>query len=182
MRELLGERLDRDVHPRHDLAHVVEVGVEGRDHPGARVRELEDRAVADHLPVLVAERRVAHLADLEPEHVVREDPVGGRESVGPREVPLAERRLVPDPDVLPDGVVLADRVAEVGRPVPAFPLHELGAELRWTPSKAVRMISVLTLPPSPLGASLKRRRPRLHARGAARRPAPSLPRRSVTGP
>ena len=151
VRELLGDWLDRDVQAGHDLEHVVEVGVERGDHPGARVRELEDRAVADHLPILVAEGRVADLTDLQPEHVVGADPVGRGERVRAAEVPFAQRRLVPHADALADGVVLGDRVAELGRPVPVLPLHELGAELALDAVKAVRMVpaSVLTSPPSP---------------------------------
>jgi hypothetical protein len=91
VREPFGQRLDLDVEVACDLAEVIEVGVERGDHPGAIAGELEDGPVTDHLSVLVAEGRVADLADVEPEHVVREDPVGGRERVGPAEVPLAER-------------------------------------------------------------------------------------------
>jgi hypothetical protein len=68
---------------------VVEVGVERGDDPGAVVGELEDRAVADHLAVGVAEGRVPNLTDFEREHVVREDAVGRGERVAAAEVPLA---------------------------------------------------------------------------------------------
>ena len=129
MRELLGDRRHLDVEAVDDLPEVIEVGVEGGDHPGVVVRELEDGAVADHLPVRVAERRVADLPDLEAEHVVREDAVGRRQRVGATEVPLAKRRLVPDAHVLADGAVLGLRVAERAGPVPAFPVHELAALL-----------------------------------------------------
>src|SRR6185312_5681554 len=125
--ELLGDRRDLDLQADDHVLEVVEVGVECGNDPAARVRELEDRAVADHVPVLVAEGRIAHLADLESQHVVREDAVGGDECIGAVEVPLPERRLVPDANALADGVVLGHRVAEVVWPVPAFPVHELDA-------------------------------------------------------
>ena len=61
------------------------------------------------------------------------------------------------------------------------PSHSMNSapSARWTPSKAVRMVSVLTLPPSPLGASLERPRRQPRARAAGRPPAPSPPRRSA---
>src|SRR4051812_3351312 len=129
MGELVRDRLDLHLHPVDDVLEVVEVGVERRDHPAARVGELEDRAVPDHLALVVAEGGVPDLADLEAEHVVREDPVGRGEGVRPVEVPLPERGLVPHPDVLADIVVLGDRIAEMIRPVPALPVHELDAQL-----------------------------------------------------
>src|SRR5439155_7163034 len=97
--------------------------------PRMVVRELEDGPVADHLPVLVAERPVPDLADLEAEHVVREDAVGRAKRVLAPQLPLPERRLVPEADVLTDCTMLGDRVAEVVRPVPTLPVHELAAEL-----------------------------------------------------
>ena len=114
---------------RRRLLEVVEIGVERRDHDALVVGDLEDRAVADHLSVLVAERRVPDLADLEPEHVVREDPVGRRAARPGPEAPLAKRRGVPDADVGADRVVLGDGVAEVLGPVPALPVDELAAQL-----------------------------------------------------
>jgi hypothetical protein len=108
---------------------VVEVGVEGRDHPRVVVGELEDRPVAHHLPVLVAEGRVADLADLEPEHVVREDAIGRREGLAAAEIPFPQRRLVPDAGPLPDRLMLGNRIAKMIRPAPALPLHEVGSKL-----------------------------------------------------
>src|SRR5919108_1528871 len=65
--KLLRDGLDVEVEVADDVAEVVEVGVERSDDPAARLRELEDGPVPDHLAVLVAERPVADLPDLESE-------------------------------------------------------------------------------------------------------------------
>jgi hypothetical protein len=75
------------------------------------------------------------LSDFEPEHVVGEDAIGCGKCIATAEVPLAQRRLVPDADVPPNGVVLRHRVTKVVRPVPAFPVHELAPELPLWPGK-----------------------------------------------
>src|SRR5205807_9440770 len=106
------ERLDRDVEPGDDLAEVLEIRVERRDHPRVLVVELEDRAVADHLAGVVAERRVPDPPALESEHVVGEDAIRGAQRVLAAEVPLPERRLVPDADTLAHSTVLRARVPE----------------------------------------------------------------------
>ena len=129
MRQRGRDRLDLDIEVVDDLLEMLEVRVERRDHPGVLVVELEDRAVADHFPVLVAERRVADLPDLQTGHVVGEDPVGGAQRVRSSKVPLAQRRLVPHSGVLPDGAVLRDGVTEVVGPPPPLPVHELTAQL-----------------------------------------------------
>ena len=127
VRQLRRDRLDLDLEPVDDLLEVRQVGIERRDHPSVLVVELEHRAVADHLPAVVAERRVAHLPDFETDHVVGEDPIGGTERVRSAEVPFAQRRLVPDASILPDGPVLCDGVTEVVGPLPPLPVHELAA-------------------------------------------------------
>jgi hypothetical protein len=66
------------------------------------VGKLEDGPVADHLSILVAERPVPDLADLEAEHVVREDPVRRAKRILAPQLPLPERRLVPNTGVLAD--------------------------------------------------------------------------------
>src|SRR2546428_1894655 len=129
MRQLGSDRLDRDVEAGGPLLEVLEIRVESGDHPGVLVVEAEDRAVSDHLSVGVAERRIADLAARKAEHVVREDPIGGAQRVRSAEVPLAQRRLVPDADTLANRPVLGDGIAEVVGPEPAFPVHELAPEL-----------------------------------------------------
>ena len=104
---------------------MIEIGVERGNRDALVVGGLEDRAFADHLAVLVTERRVPHLPDLEAQHVVREDSVGRLHGVGAAERQLAQRRRVPDTDVVADRVVLGDGVAEVLGPVPAFPVEVL---------------------------------------------------------
>jgi hypothetical protein len=104
---------------------VVEVGVERGDCDALIRGRPEHRAFTDQLPVLVAERRVPHLPDREALHVVRTDPVDRLHGVGPAQRQLAERRRVPDPDPVADRVVLGDGIAEVLRPVPAFPVEVL---------------------------------------------------------
>src|SRR5207302_8333147 len=84
----------------------------------------EDDAVAEHPALLVHERRVARLADLQPGHVPREAVVSGLERPLAREEPLAQRRLVPDADRLAHRVVLRYGIAEVRDPGPALPLRE----------------------------------------------------------
>ena len=112
-----------------DAPEVVAVGRErGHDEdPGLGVARVVDRAVAEHAAALVAERAVAHLADLQAGDVAREAVVGSGERVGAAEEPLLQRRLVPHADRLAHRVVLAGRIAEVGDPVPALPLGELAA-------------------------------------------------------
>jgi hypothetical protein len=107
VRDLERLLLHLDVHVGADAAEVISVRVEGCDdqHVVLGLAAVAD-AVADHLPVLVAEGCVADLPDLEIEHVVREDPVGGLQGVGPGEVPLAQGRLVPDADALANGSML----------------------------------------------------------------------------
>src|SRR6266852_1373776 len=106
-----------------------EIGVERSDHPRALVVELEDRAVADHLAVVVAERRVADLPDRESEHVVGEDPIGSKQRIRSSELPLPQGGFVPHAHCLPDRAMFGSRVSEVIRPEPTLPLHELAPEL-----------------------------------------------------
>ena len=93
------------------------------------IRELEDRAVHDHLAIRVADGAVAHLADLERRHVVGEQRVCERQRVSALHVPLAQRRFVPDVGRVTRGLVLGDGVAEMVGPGPTFPVSPLGAEL-----------------------------------------------------
>ena len=133
MRPLLRaiEDLDVEALALRDAAELVYVTLERGHHEdaGARlVARVEGDAVAEHAAVLVEEARVAGLADLHRGHVVGEAVVERLDRVGAAEDPLLQRRLVPDADGLAHGVMLLDRVAEVGDPIPALPLGE-GATL-----------------------------------------------------
>jgi len=129
VRQRCSDRCHHDIESVRDALEMGEVGVERRDYPRVLVVELEDGSVADHLAVLVAERRIPDLPRGEAEHVVGEDPVRGRQRVRTAEVPLAQRRFVPDAHALSNGAVLGDRIPEVVGPKPALPVHELAAEL-----------------------------------------------------
>ena len=125
VRKRKGLLLDLDVHVGADAAEVIGIRVEGGDdqHVVLGLAAIAD-AVAEHLPVLVAERPVPALPHLERRHVRREDPVGRAHRIRPLEEPLAKWGLVPDPDRLADGVMLRHGIAEVGDPVPPLPLGE----------------------------------------------------------
>jgi len=128
VRQRLRDRLDPHAEVAHDLLEVIEVGVERGNHPYV-LAEVEDRAVSDHLPLRIAERRISNLPHVETQRVVREDPVGGTQGIRAAEVPFPERRFVPDADALSDRAVFSEGVSEVVRPEPALPVHELAAEL-----------------------------------------------------
>src|ERR1700674_270950 len=126
---LLGDRLDLDLQALARGVEMLEVGIERSDGPRVVVSELVDGAVADHGPVLVAEGTVPDLADRQTEHLVGEAPFDRLHSVATAKIPLAQRRFVPDPCVLPHRLMLCRRVAEVVGPEPTLPLHELAAGL-----------------------------------------------------
>jgi hypothetical protein len=125
--QFVGDRLDDHVEPARRGPEMITVFVAGGEGPHATLAHVEHRGITHHPPLTVAERRVADLAGLETTEVLREDVVSGAEGVPTPKLPLSQGREIPDPDVLPDGVVLARRVPEVVRPQASLPLHELGA-------------------------------------------------------
>ena len=124
MRHLRRAILDLHVEPAvgGDLPEPVQVGVVAGDRQAVVIGQAEDGAVHDHLALLVADRAVADLADLQRRHVVGEQRVGQRHRIGAAQVPLAQRRLVPQAARRPRRLMLGDRVAEVRRPGPALPV------------------------------------------------------------
>ena len=109
--ELVGGRLDPDVHPAplRLLAQPQPREVVAADPPEIIVPEPEDGAVVDHPPVLVAHRGIDHLPHREPAHVAGHAELHQRLGVGAEDLVLAQRREVRHHRPLPAGPVLADR-------------------------------------------------------------------------
>ena len=120
----MDDALDRDVEALADGSEVFVHVEEIRHHPGVVGSEPVDGPVVDEEPVGVDHRPVSDLAVGQPEDVVRQEAIGGDESVRAAEVPLDEGRHVPRPDVFADRPVFAVTIAEPGRPEPAVPVVE----------------------------------------------------------
>src|SRR5947209_19137078 len=110
---------------------------------------MEDGAVHDHLAVLVADRAVANLADLERCHVVAEQHVGQRKHVLAAHIPLSQRRFVPEVAGCPCGVVLRLRIAEVGGPSPPLPVGPIrpGFPLYGVKGRSMQLVRGQASPP-----------------------------------
>jgi len=97
------------------------------------------------------------LAGLEGSDVVCEDLFGGLGGAPTSQLPLPERRKIPDADVSSNGVVFTLRIPEVIYPEPTFPLDEPGT------GPAVHLGEIR----SSLLGKLSRRLPRRGHRSAA---------------
>ncbi len=104
-----------------DLLEPIQIGVVAGDRQAVVIGEAEDGAVHDHLALLVADRAVADLADLQRRHIVGEQRVGQRHRVGAAQVPLAQRRLVPQAARRPRRLMLGARRRRSPPPRPSPP-------------------------------------------------------------
>ena len=112
-RDLLRHVFDPDVHAARVLPEPAQARIRRR--PAERLlRQPRHRPVVDHLAVLVAPRRVEHLADGHLRHVARDQPIDQARRVRSGDHVLEERRDVDQRRGVADGVVLVLVVALVG--------------------------------------------------------------------
>src|SRR5439155_15935032 len=125
VRHLVRELTDADLGPSGASGEDLVVAVVGTAEPDvvARLVPAHDRAVVDHLAVVVAQRSVRDLSGLELRDVARDHPVHEVECPRAIEIHLAQHREVHQPRRLSHCAVLLECVRHAGRRPVAEQIH-----------------------------------------------------------